>query len=344
MKILEAYDTNGLKIRNRLAMAAVTRGMSDQDGRATVEMARYYENFARSGVGLIMTEAIFIDEQYSQTYVGQPGLVTGAQRDAWSSVIKSVHRQGAKIFAQLQHGGVFREPSLGPGLNATRTIPSSLSWQQRQPYTQVRYAEAEDLARVVEGFRRSAILAREAGFDGIELHGARGYLLDAFMSGGNDRDDVYGGSLENRMRFPLSVVSAVRNAVPDVLLSYNLSLYKMDMPDYQPPGGAGETEAIVAALADAEIDILHVSTRTVDRCRVGITPLVDIVRKRFGKTMIAGGGLKSLADANAVVSQGRSDIVSMARILLANPDIIARYRDNLPLTPYCRGIEKIPVN
>ncbi len=342
MRILEPYSLKGKTLRNRLALAAVTRGMAGDKGNATAEMGRYYESFASGGIGLIVSEAMYVAEQFSQTYVGQPGLSTPAQAAFWAPIIKGVRGHGARFFAQLQHGGAFREPPLGPGLDATGAVPTGLSWQQRLPYQSVLRADEAAIGRAVEGFARSAALAQEAGFDGIELHGARGYLLDAFMSGTNDRTDGFGGSLEDRMRFPRSVVEAVRRAAPDIVLSYNLSLYKMDKPDYQPPGARQEMEAIVRMLVEAGVDMIHVTTRAVDRCSVGDERLVDVVRSCFDGPLMANGGVKTLADAETLLERGRADMVSMARMLIANPDIIDRSREGREMTAYSRGLEKMP--
>lgn len=340
LMLLEPYRTGDLTFRNRLAMAAVTRGMADADGCATPEMLRYYERFARHGLGLIVTEAIYIAEELSQTYVRQPGMQHSKNADSWAPIVEAVQAHGTLIFAQLQHGGAFREPTLGPGLNATNDLPATLSWQQRLPYEAVIPADKSAMDRVVEGFRVSAALVQETGFDGIELHGARGYLLDAFMSGTNRRDDGYGGKLADRMRFPRAVVETVRQAAPDIRLSYNLSLYKMDTPVYEPPGARDEIEAIVEMLRSAGVDMIHVTTRAVDRCVVDGEPLLDIVRGCFEGPLIANGGIKSIDDAETLLRLGRADMVSMARSLIANPDILARCRKADEMAEYKRGMEK----
>jgi 2,4-dienoyl-CoA reductase-like NADH-dependent reductase (Old Yellow Enzyme family) len=339
MKLLEPIGISGVAIRNRLALAAVTRGMVGEDGTASAETRRYYQNFARCGVGLIITEATYIGEEHAQTYLGQTGLSTGQHRTAWAAVVEAVKSEGASIFVQLQHGGRFREPLLGPGLGSSASVPKTLSWQQGHPYSKVKVAAASDLARVVEGFARSAALAQEAGFGGIELHGSRGYLLDEFMCGSGQDASV---DLQNRMSLPLAVVAGTRQAAPRLLLGYNLSLYKMDDLSYQPAGGEVEIHAIVTALAEAGVDYVHISTRALDRCRVGDTPFLDVVRRSFGGAVIGGGGIQSLADANTVVEKGRADIVSMARSLVANPDILARRSDGREIARYSRGMERIP--
>ena len=307
----------------------------------TQEMVAYYARFASAGVGLIVTEALYVDDKFSQTYLGQPGLRTEAQQAAWSSVVDRVHAEGTAIFAQLQHGGAFREPGLGGAIAPVDYTPAGPSWQQGLPHFTARAATVPELDEIRESFGHAAVLAREAGFDGVELHGARGYLLDAFTSGGNTRADGFGGPLTNRLRFATSVVETVKRSAPELILGYNLSLYKMDARDYSPPGGVAETREIVRALEDAGVDVFHVSTRSVNRCAVEGELLVDLVRASARRPLIAGGGVKSLDEAEAMVRDGRADMISLARTLVANPDMIDMYRRGERLQPYQRGMERV---
>jgi 2,4-dienoyl-CoA reductase-like NADH-dependent reductase (Old Yellow Enzyme family) len=334
----------GAVLRNRLALAAVTRGMATDEGVPTAEMAAYYGKFARHGVGLIITEGTYVPGPAARTYFGQPGLTNLSQQDAWARIVDSVKASGAHILLQLQHAGPFREPELGPAVDPTGRIPASPSWQKQKAYFDTRAIRRDEMPALIEAFEMAAMLARKAGFDGVEIHGARGYLVDAFLSGTNDRDDDYGGALDNRLRFPAQVVAAVRRQIGPMALSYNLSLYKMDSVDYQPPGGAAEIEHAVDVLAHGGVDIFDVSTRGLDRCRVADTPLVDVVRRASDRIVIAGGGVKSLADVEALLRDSRCDVVSMARSLIANPDILELGPEGSPdLRRYQRGMERIPV-
>lgn len=329
-------------LRNSLALAAMTRGMAQDDGCPTPEMAAYYRRFARNHVGLLITEATSVPGPASRTYLQQPGIAEPRQADAWRRVVDAVKLEGGCIFLQLQHGGPFREPELGPAVGPTDRVPAVPSWQRQRPYFQTRRMDREEVAAVVDAFAEAAGAARDAGFDGIEIHGSRGYLLDAFLSGSNDRDDEYGGSLENRLRLPTEVARAVRREVGTMPLSYNLSLYKMDTTEYQPPGGVDEMKRVVEALSAAGVDAFHVTTRGFERCHIGGLPLVDVVRGATAATVIGGGGVKTIQEADALLQQGRVDIVSMARVLLANPDILRRAAGS-ELQAYRRGMERLPV-
>lgn len=330
-------------LRNRLALAAVTRGMAEPDGTPTAEMAAYYRRFARHRIGLIITEATYVDGPASCTYFHQPGMASRRHLDGWKRVINAVKREGGHIFLQLQHGGPFREPELGIGIGPTNRVPAVASWQRQRPYGETRKIEHGETAGLVADFAQSARWARDAGFDGVELHGSRGYLLDAFLMGDNDRDDDYGGSLANRLRFPIEVVQAVRGELGPLPLSYNLSLYKMDTVEYQPPGGVDELASTVESLADAGIDCFQASTRGLDRCRVGDVPFVDLIRRTTDRIVIGGGGIATVDHAEAVLRRGRCDIVAMARALVANPDILELPQNGSDLRPHKRGMEREPV-
>lgn len=342
-RLRDPIEIGSATLRNRLALAAVTRGMAAEDGTPTAEMAAYYRRFARNGVGLVITEATYVPGPASRTYLAQPGLTGPAHAEGWKRVVGAVKAEGGHIFLQLQHGGPFREPELGPGIGATGRVPSVSSWQRGQPYGETRRIDGAELPALVEGFAEAAALARAVGFDGVEIHGSRGYLLDDFLSGYNTREDAYGGSLENRLRLPVEVVRAVRAAVGSLPVSYNLSLYKMDSVDYQPPGGAAEVARTLEALAGAGVDAFHVSTRGLDRCAVGETRFLDVIRAATDRTVIGGGGVKTLDEAEAALAQGRLDVVSLARGLVANPDILGRTDKGLALEPYRRGLERVAV-
>src|SRR5690606_20359508 len=239
------------------------------------------------------------DDQSGRAYFNQPGLCNLAQRDSWKAVVDAVHEAGGVIFAQLQHGGRLAEPGLNPlHLAASDGVAAGMTWQTQKPNMPARGATLQEIADIVESFERAASYAVEAGFDGIEIHGARGYLIDDFLSAStNHREDEYGGSLTNRLRLPLQVVERVRKVMGDRPISFNFSLYKMDDLSYQPPGGKSEIETIAASLEHAGVDILHVSTRRALRDEPWGEPLVQTVGAAVTRaSVIANGGLKTLED------------------------------------------------
>lgn len=315
-------------------------------GRPSPDAAAYYARFAREGAGLVITEALYTDEVASRAYFRQPGLARDEHRQAWREVTTAVHEAGGVIFAQLQHGGRLAEPGLNPlHLAASDGTAAGTTWQTGRPNAPARAASAAEVDGIVDGFVRAAARARDAGFDGVELHGARGYLLDDFLSAGrNVRTDAYGGSLEGRLALPLRVVRAVRDAIGTLPLAYNLSLYKMDDGAYQPPGGRAEVEAIAHALHAAGAGILHVTTRKLLRPEPWGEPLVATVRRALPQaTIIGNGGIRTLADAGAALEQAGCDLVSLARPFLANPDWLQRCLRGAALRDYQPGMEREPL-
>ncbi|MGE4338882.1 MAG: NADH:flavin oxidoreductase [Pigmentiphaga sp.] len=343
MKLHEAVDLGGLTLENRLIVAPMSRMQANDDGTVSPNMPTYYARYARHGAGMIMTEALYIDHVAARAYFNQPGLASDAQAESWTPVVRAVHAAGARIMAQLQHGGRLAEPGLNPcHLGASTGLAAGLTWQTGRPNAPALAATAEQIHSLVQGFAEAARRACAGGFDGVEIHGARGYLLDEFLSAStNQRTDGYGGSLEGRLRLPLEVVAAVREAIGDKPLSYNLSLYKMDDVSYQPPGGAQEVAAIVRSLEASGVDILHISTRKALRPEPWGETLVRTVSQAVVESqVIANGGLKTLTDCEqAMVNEG-AHAVSLARMLLANADWLQKMQTGQPLRSYVPGMER----
>ncbi len=346
MTLFEPVSLGRLTLRNGIAVAAMSRMQANADGTVSRGMAEYYGRYAREGVGLIFTEAAFIDEISSRAYFNQPGLATDAQRDTWRDVVEAVHAAGGMIFAQLQHGGRLAEPGLNPlHLAASDGQASGMTWQTGRPNIAARAATQTEIRSIVESFARAARRAVEVGFDGVEVHGARGYLIDDFLSAStNRRDDEFGGSLDRRLKVAAQILEAIRGEIGEVPLSFNFSLYKMDDPRYAPPGGREEVISIAEAMKQSGADILHVTTRKAVRPELWGEPLVQtICRSLPDMPVIANGGMTSLQDCVDAMRLSGASMVSIARSLLANPDWIARVQRGLPLAPYEPGLERRPL-
>ena len=339
---LQAGALGALRLANRIVLAPMSRMQADEDGLPTQAMSDYYAGYARSGVGLVITEAVYTDAAHSRAYFRQPGIADARQARAWARIAGAVHAAGRPVLMQLQHAGRLAEPGLHAcALGPTEARAQGLAWQTQRPYAEapVRAAGASDIEALVRGFADAARRARVAGFDGVELHGARGYLLDGFLS------ESALGDLEARLRVPLAVLRAVREAMPDGLLSWNLSLYKMDDYRYQPPGGRAEIEAIARALVAAGADVLHVTTRRALRAEPWGETLARTVREAVPDcALIANGGLHSGEDCDAALAHGGAQAVSLARALLANPDWFARLREGRALRAYAPGMEAAPLS
>jgi 2,4-dienoyl-CoA reductase-like NADH-dependent reductase (Old Yellow Enzyme family) len=337
----------GMALRNRLVLAAMSRMQAQADGSPSPGMPAYYARYAREGVGLLMTEAIYTDDSSAKAYFSQPGLTSTRHVEGWRRVVQGVHAADGKIFAQLQHGGRLCEPELNPlHLSASEGVAAGQSWQTGEPNRFAQAATQEQIDAIVAGFANCATHARSAGFDGIEIHGARGYLVDDFLSASsNRREDAYGGSVENRCRLALEILKAVRQAAPGLPVSFNFSLYKMDDSRYSPPGGAAEVAEIAQRLQAGGADMLHLTTRKVMREEAWGASFVATVREAVpNAVLIINGGIADLAQAEQALNTVGAQAVSLARPLLANPDLIARTNAGLDLNVYAPGDERRPLH
>lgn len=329
-----------LRLANRVVLSPMTRMQANDDGTPSAPMAAYYARYARNGVGLAMTEAAYTDAAASRAYFRQPGMASDGHAEAWRPVVSAVHAAGAPIVLQLQHGGRLAEPGLHAcAVGASGRQAEGMSWQGGKPYAgaPVRAATAAEQETIAASFGAAARRAREAGFDGVEVHGARGYLLDEFLS-------QPGVALETRLRLPLAALRAVREAFPDGPVSYNFSLYKMDDLSYQPPGGADEVAAIASALCAQGADAINVTTRRVLRDERFGAPLARVVRAAIPhRCLIVNGGIRTLQDAEAALAATGAELVALARALLANPDWPDKARSGAPLVEYAPGMERRPL-
>lgn len=322
------------ELRNRLAVAPMTRVSAAADGAATQEMADYYAAFAHGGFGLVLTEGIYPDTAHSQGYLNQPGLATDAHVDAWRTVTAAVHAHGVPVVAQLMHAGALSQGSHYGG----HTVAPSPVAPRAQMLTEYGGSGAwpvphalsgAGIDEVVQGFVAAATRARHAGFDGVEVHAANGYLLDQFLTDyTNTREDEYGGSVANRVRLTARILDEIRRAEPNVLLGVRLSQTKVNDFTYRWPGGAADAEVIFGALAGTGVDYLHIASEGrdfIDTARLsdGRT-ITALARAVSGVPVMANGGMHNAEQAADVLDGGHADLLSLGRGALANPDLPQR--------------------
>ena len=267
-KVFSAGRIGNVRLKNRTIVAPMTRTSATVDGRATPIMVDYYAEFARNDWGLIIAEATYIDKQYSQGYNNQPGIADDAHRDAWRPVIEACHRAGTPIFLQLIHAGAVNQ---GNHWIKGSIAPSSVQPKGQQidryggegPFQVPREITRDEIRQSAANFAAAAKRAADAGFDGIEVHGANGYLLDQFLTTyTNLRGDEYGGAIENRVRFHTEVMKAVRDAVPaQVPVGVRISQTKVNDLTYVWPGGVNDANIVFPALQRTGIDFIHVGAR-----------------------------------------------------------------------------------
>lgn len=320
-------------LRNRTVVAPMTRVSATEDGHVTDRIVAYYDEFARGGWGLVETEGTYIDAEHSQCRSRQPGMATATHRNAWLKVVEAVHAHGAAIFIQLQHAGALAEARR---YRSETVAPSAVAPRSPKPLPTPRELTQVEIARIQENFGRAAVRAVEAGFDGVELHGANGYLVDQFLTDyTNLRTDRYGGSIANRIRFACETVDVVRSAVPAGFpVGIRLNQGKTNDPAYEWPGGEAEACEIFRSIVAAGASFLHIAGLNAPHPARGRLMLPDLAKSVTSVAVIANGGLDDPARAEALLTTGRADLVSLGRGALANPDWPRRVAAKAPLAAY----------
>lgn len=332
MRLLEPYRLGGITLPNRMVMCPLTRNRAP-GGTPNGMMTEYYTQ--RATAGLIVTEGTQVGP-LGQGYQDTPGIYTDEQRDGWRVITDSVHHAGGRIFSQLWHvGRVSHSYYHGGRPVAPSAIPptgKAYTPEGMKDYETPHALSVAEIAGVVDEFRHGAKAAREAGFDGVELHGANGYLIDQFLqTGTNQRTDEYGGTPENRARFLLEILDAVTSVWPSECVGVRVS----------PAGGANgihdadpvETFTHVAGqlnsrgLAYMHVIEAPVGTNSPDERQVCST---ELIRESYHGTLITAGGYTP-ETGEQVLQKGSADLVAFGRLFIANPDLVARVRDGAPL-------------
>lgn len=308
-------------LRNRIVMAPMTRnraGAGDVPQQINVD---YYRQ--RASAGLIVTEASQISPQ-GKGYPATPGIYSAGQINGWKKVTDAVHRAGGRIFLQLWHVGRISHPSLQTG-GALPVAPSAIkpagktfTGRAMEDFVTPRELSTDEIPGIVEDFRRGAMNAREAGFDGVELHAANGYLIDQFLrDGSNKRTDRYGGPVENRARFLMEVTEAVVNAIGADRVGVRLSPVSgfNDMRDADPQATFEFAATKLRRFGLAYLHAIDSGGQAFD---------FQQLREAFGGRFILNGGFNKQR-ANAALASGEADLVSFAALFLANPDLPERF-------------------
>lgn len=257
--LFEPFEHKSLKLRNRVVMAPMTRNLSP--GRVpNDDVVGYYQRRAAGGVGLLITEGTTIDHPASNGYPNVPEFFGSAALAGWQKVVDAVHAAGGAIVPQLWHVGAVRKAGMEPDESVPGMSPSGLYGPGK---TNGQAMTQQDIADVVRAFAEGARDAKTLGFDGVEIHGAHGYLIDQFFwEGTNQRGDEYGGSMANRQRFAIEIIEAVRAAVgPEFTVILRYSQWKMQDYDARLATTPEALEAFLKPLVDAGVDIFHASQR-----------------------------------------------------------------------------------
>ena len=332
-RLFSEYRLGDVTLRNRIVMSPMTRNRAI-DNLPNDLMVRYYRQ--RASAGLIITEGTSPSPN-GLGYARIPGIFSAAQVEAWKPVTAAVHEQGGHIFMQLMHTGRISHPlNLPPG--ARVLAPSAVvaaeqmdtDAQGMQPLPVPEVMTVDDIRTTIDEYAQAARNAIAAGFDGVELHGANGYLLEQFIRPNtNQRDDDYGGSIENRARFVLEVVEATTDAIGHHKVGIRLSPYGVfnDMPLYD---DMEEDYTYLAQELDSQ-DVVYV--HLVDHSSMGApevpASIKEIYRDEYCGTLILSGGY----DAQRAEKDlpGKADLIAVGRPFLANPDLPGRWKTNAPL-------------
>lgn len=330
-KLFTPLQLGAIEVPNRIFMAPLTRCRAGVEHLANPLMAEYYAQ--RASGGLLITDATMAMAGNSAFYA-EPGIYSPAHAAAWRLVTDAVYAAGGRIFLQLWHGGRACHPYFNGGAQPVSSCDKAIANDEvhtpegKKPYTVPRVLNDDELPGIVAGFRQAAEYARQAGFDGVEVHGANGYLLDQFLRDGtNQRSGAYGGSLENRARLMFEVLEAVSSVFGADRVGLRLSPLNSynDMRDSDPVGLA---TWLAERLNDFKLAYLHVMRGDFLQQQSGdvMTP----VRAAYKGVLVGNMGY-SPAEAEQAIASGKLDAVAFGTGFLANPDLPARIKAGAPL-------------
>ncbi|NNS10152.1 alkene reductase [Erwinia sp. JH02] len=337
--LFTSYSLSGLELKNRVVMAPMTRTRTMNDVADEV-IALYYAQ--RASAGLLITEGLPVSEE-ARGYLYTPGIYTDAHVDGWRKVTDAVHAKGGRIFAQLWHVGRMSHVSLLPGQTApvssgtvqatNTTVFAFTDSGEPGPVTPSvpRALETDEVRRITQDFVNSARLAVEAGFDGVEIMAANGFIFDQFLSSAlNQRTDGYGGTVKNRQRFLLETIDAVSSAVGSTKVAVRLSPFGR-IYDLAPYEGEEETwREMATALGQRELAYVHLYYQPVYTQAPVSAGFKAAFRKAFGGTLIAAGGF-TREIAEDVLTENEADLIAFGVPYIANPDLVERMQNGWPL-------------
>ena len=333
--LFDSLRIGSLELPNRIFMAPLTRSRAGRDGVPNELMARYYAQ--RASAGLIISEATGISRE-GLGWPNAPGLWNDAQVEGWKLVTDAVHNAGGRIVAQLWHMGRLVHPDLGGGQpvssSATTAPDFAHTYEGKKPYVEARALTGADIDRILGDYARAARNAMEAGFDGVQIHGANGYLVDQFLrDSANLRVDDYGGSIENRIRFARQVLEAVGGAIgmDKVGIRFSPNILSQGVEDSNP----FPLYALLAKTLE-ELQVPWIELREPDKTTsagsVPTAPVSPVMRPHYSGRIVINSD-SDWTDARGRIANGHADAVSIGRLFIANPDLVTRLATNAPLNP-----------
>lgn len=324
--LFEPCQLGAIELANRIVMAPMTRSRSLDDGTPTPMMIDYYRQ--RASAGLIIAEGTYPSED-GKGYCRTPGITNDAHIAGWKKVTNAVHADGGKIVLQIMHCGRCSHAD-NKSLDSETVAPSAIpaegevfTEEGMKPFSLPREIRSDEIPQIIEEYRVATENAFAAGFDGVELHGASGYLPAQFLSpGSNQRSDNYGGSVENRVRFSLEVLEAMASVKGADRVGMRICP-GFPFNDVKDPNPQESTEALLAAVEPLKLAYLHVM-------RASTIDIIGLTNSNFNGPFIVNGGYNKASAEKAVGSKGAS-AVSFAGSYIANPDLVRRLRDDIEL-------------
>ncbi|MFL1897422.1 alkene reductase [Aquimarina sp. 2-A2] len=338
--LLESYRMGDLMLKNRVVMAPMTRNRATNSSNVPTEIHQeYYQQ--RAGAGLLITEGSQVSER-AVGYINTPGIHTKEQTEGWKKVTKAVHQEDGKIFIQLWHCGRISHPKFHDG--ALPLAPSAVN-PDAQAYTVDGFEDTvtpkemtlDEIKETIQEFKNAAINAKEAGFDGIEIHSSNGYLFHQFFNkNANTRTDEYGGSMENRARFLFDVLEEVKDVFPENRIGVRLN------PSLHESFGIIATEEtiptfdyIIERLNDYDLAYLHLSEPFTDVSNVSflVSNIAERYRPRYKGTLMINNGFTQ-ETGNKVIQDEHADLVAFGKLFISNPDLPTRFALNAPMADW----------
>jgi N-ethylmaleimide reductase len=335
-ELLSSFQLRNLKLKNRVVLAPLTRARAGTERMPNALMAEYYAQ--RASAGLLITEATVVSKQ-GIGWLNSPGIYSDEQGEAWKKIVQAIHDKGSKVFLQLWHCGRASHSAFHGG--DLPVAPSAIKLngeyihtpEGKKDYETPRALETREIPEIVEAYKQAAQRAKKAGFDGVEIHAANGYLIDQFLqSKTNKRSDRYGGSLENRFQFLHEIVNAVTEVWPadrvGVRLSPNGNFNDMGCETYR------ETFTYIASqLNQVGLAYLHV----VDGLAFGFHELGEPMKLNEFRQVFTGPIMGNCGytqeTAEQAINEKMADLIAFGRPFISNPDLVERFRNGWPLAP-----------
>ena len=333
--LFDTLELGALRLPNRIVMAPLTRARSGRDAVPNELMAGYYAQ--RASAGLIISEATGISRE-GLGWPNAPGLWNDGQVEGWKLVTDALHREGGRIVAQLWHMGRLVHPDLGGGQplssSATTAPDFAHTYEGKKPYTEARAANREDIPRIIDDYAKAASNAVRAGFDGVQIHGANGYLVDQFLrDSANFRTDEYGGSVDNRLRFVIQVLEAVGAAIgmDRVGIRFSPNIHSQGVEDSDPIPLFTALAVWLQKLRVPWIE-LREAHRPTSAGAIPTEPVSPYMRPLYSGAILLNSDYDG-PSARERMAEGIADGISFGRPFISNPDLVRRLAIGAPLAP-----------